>query len=156
MCLLNRLQFSLYLIQEPGKTGLLGQVKPVVEQNPDVWYSLVLVDPRPAPIMGPKARAHALDPRELKNTSDRLFHLLINQHIYRLAVTGLLKKLESVSSVFSEMCSPRKAGKRTLLDVEIPKCFDLIDCPLVLPIPTCKVDVKNISDARAPEPENRV
>ena len=47
----------------------------------------------------------------------------------------------------SEMCSHRRAGKRTPQNVEIPECFDLIECPMVLHISTSKFDARNTPDA---------
>jgi len=41
----------------------------------------------------------------------------------------------------SKMGSPRGAGKRT------PENGDLIDCAMVLPISTCKLDAQNTPDA---------
>ena len=48
---------------------------------------------------------------------------------------------------FSKKRSPRRARKRTPLNDKIPKCLDLIDCTMVLPISKCKFDAKQIPDA---------
>jgi len=36
----------------------------------------------PVPILGPRARAHALDPPKPKSAKNKLFHLLVNLPIY--------------------------------------------------------------------------
>ena len=60
---------------------------------------------------------------------------------------------------------PQGLAKEFPQFVKIHKCLNLIDCTMVLPIFTCKFDVKNTPDAfqhvpdmfrRAPGPENRV
>ena len=62
---------------------------------------------------------------------------------------------------FAKMCSPRRAGKRTPPPpmLKIIKCLAVIDCTMVLPIPTFKFNacehVPNLFRS-APEPENRV
>jgi len=69
------------------------------------------------------------------------YHRMQHREIY-LAVIWVLKNFK-VFKRFSEMCSPRRAGTRTPRNVEIPTCYDLIDCPMVLHISTYKFDAKN-------------
>jgi len=45
------------------------------------------------------------------------------------------------------MYFPRRAGKSTPKIVKSPKCSDLIEFPMILPISICKFDATNTPDA---------
>ena len=71
-----------------------------------------------------------------------------------LAVIWLLKKLYSFLSFpisvlgsFSENVLSPKGSQKNSQNCKIPKCSDLIDFQMILPISICKFDAKNIPDA---------
>jgi len=71
-----------------------------------------------------------------------------------LAVIWLLKKLDSflsfsffvLGAFFENVFSP-KGWQKNSQNCKIPKCSDLIDFHMILPISICKFDAKHIPDA---------
>jgi len=80
--------------------------------------------------------------------------ILGTHHRQLLAVIWLLKKLDTfvsfsffvLGAFFEKVFSP-KGWQKNSQNCKIPKCSDLIDFQMILPISICKFDAKNTPDA---------